>query len=234
MISFATLKLLNKFLLFHFETFGLVIISMYKNKLFHAILLFALFLSAGCVKKETLSELPVATGEQRYTTSYRIAPGDILTIFIWRNPEISTEVVVRPDGFLSAPLIGEVPVSGKTAEEISKDVTEVLKEYLKDPIVSVIVKNFNGTYKEQVRVLGEATNPMRMLYRDAMTLMDVMISVGGLTRFADGDNAVLIRKEDGVEKQYRIRLNALLKKGDAEANIDMKPGDIIIIPEAWF
>ena len=104
----------------------------------------------------------------------------------------------------------------------------------KNMLNDLIVKQFNGTYKEQVRVLGEATNPMQMLYRDAMTLMDVMISVGGLTRFADGDNAVLIRKEDGVEKQYRIRLNALLKNGDAKANIDMKPGDIIIIPEAWF
>ena len=192
-----------------------------------------IFLS-GCAENDTITELPVATGQERHTTNYKIAPGDGITIFVWRNPEISTEVIVRPDGFISAPLLEEVPAAGKTAIELAKDVTQHLKKYLKDPLVSIIINGFKGTYQDQVRVIGEATNPRAMLYQDAMTLLDVMIAVGGLTQFADGDRAILVRKEDDVLKEYRVRLSSLLKKGDPSANVDMKPGDIIIIPEAWF
>jgi len=204
------------------------------KKYFIFIVISSFFILTACTEKKILKELPVATGEERHSTNYRIAPGDGINIFVWRNPEVSTSVTVRPDGFLSAPLLEEVPAAGKTATELAEIVTQRLKKYLKDPLVSIIINGFVGTYQDQVRVLGEATNPRSMLYRDAMTLLDVMISVGGLTNFADGDRAILVRKENGKLEEYRIRLKSLLKRGDTSANVDMKPGDIIIIPEAWF
>jgi len=179
-------------------------------------------------------ELPVASGDAQYSTRYRIAPGDEVQIFVWRNPEVSTEVTVRPDGLLSAPLMEEVPAAGKTPAELARDMEEELSTYLRDPLVTVIVEEFSGNYREQIRVVGEATAPRALLYQDSMTLLDVMIAVGGLTDFADGDNATLIRVVDGQQQEFRVRLDDLIRDGDISANVDMRPGDIVIIPEAWF
>jgi polysaccharide export outer membrane protein len=179
-------------------------------------------------------ELPVASGDAQYSTRYRIAPGDEVQIFVWRNPEVSTAVTVRPDGLLSAPLMEEVPAAGKTPAELARDMEEELSTYLRDPLVTVIVEEFSGNYREQIRVVGEATAPRALLYQDSMTLLDVMIAVGGLTDFADGDNATLIRVVDGQQQEFRVRLDDLIRDGDISANVDMRPGDIVIIPEAWF
>jgi polysaccharide export outer membrane protein len=184
--------------------------------------------------KDTRSELPVATGDAHYVTRYRIAPGDTVQVFVWRNPEVSTSVPVRPDGLLSAPLLEELPAAGKTPSELARDIEEKLSVYLRDPLVTVIVNGFVGTYKDKIRVVGEASAPKALLYRDAMTLLDVMIAVGGLTNFADGNRAALVRIEGDSQVEYRVRLDDLIRDGDISANVDMRPGDILIIPEAWF
>ncbi|MGD8309624.1 MAG: polysaccharide export protein [Chromatiales bacterium] len=187
---------------------------------------------AACGSK--LPELNQATGDQRYSTRYRVAPGDTVTVFVWRNPEITTSVPVRPDGFITAPLMEEIPAAGKTPSELARDLEEALSVYVRDPLVTVMVNGFVGDYADQIRVLGEASQPKALLYRDSMTLLDVMIQVGGLTQFAAGNEATIARKEEGELEQFRVRIDDLIKDGDITANVDMKPGDILIIPEAWF
>jgi len=198
------------------------------------VLLAVALMSTGCSTGGKRAQLPTATGDAQYSTRYRIAPGDSVRIYVWRNPEVSTTVPVRPDGLLSAPLLEEVPAAGKTPAELARDLEKELSTYLRDPLVTVIVNGFVGTYSDQIRVLGEASTPKRLLYQDSMTLLDVMISVGGLTQFADGNNVVLVRIEDGKQNEYRLRVDDLIRDGDISANVDMRPGDILIIPEAWF
>ncbi len=165
---------------------------------------------------------------------YLIGSGDVLNIFVWRNPEVSGSFVVRPDGMITTSLVEDIKVSGKTPTELARSIEEILATYLRDPIVTVTVANFVGPFSEQIRVIGEAAQPRAINYTQHMTLLDVMIQVGGLTEFADGNDAVLIRIENGKQKQYQVMINELLKDGEISANVDMLPGDIIIIPEAWF
>ena len=189
----------------------------------------------GCATRSSdLPELPQASGDAQFSTRYRIAPGDSVQIFVWRNPEVSTTVPVRPDGLLSAPLLEEVPAAGKTPAELARDLEAELSTYLRDPLVTVIVNGFVGTFSEQIRILGEAANPRSMLYRDSMTVLDVLVQTGGLTQYADGNNSILLRRVDGEMVEYRLRLDDLAQTGDISANIDMRPGDIVIVPEAWF
>jgi polysaccharide export outer membrane protein len=192
------------------------------------------FLAGGCASRSDLPELPTASGGASHSTRYKIAPGDSVQIFVWRNPEVSTTVPVRPDGLLSAPLLEEVPAAGKTPADLARDLEKRLATYLRDPLVTVIVEDFVGVYPEQIRVVGEAAEPKALLYRDSMTVLDVMIAVGGLTKFADGNNATLVRVVDGEQRSHRVRIGDLLRRGDITANVDMKPGDILIIPESWF
>ncbi|MDP5030163.1 XrtA/PEP-CTERM system exopolysaccharide export protein, partial [Paraglaciecola sp.] len=161
-------------------------------------------------------------------------PGDSVSIFVWRNPDISGSFVVRPDGKVTTSLVEDVPVTGKTPTMLAREVEERLSKYINNPRVTVSVNNFNGPLSEQVRVIGEATNPRAINYIEKMTLLDLMISVGGLTDFAAGNKAKLVRIVDGVQKTYLIRIDDLIKEGDIEQNIDILPGDILIIPEAWF
>jgi polysaccharide export outer membrane protein len=184
-------------------------------------------------------ELPASSPDNPLTTKhedylYHIGPGDVLRIFVWRNPEVSVEVKVRPDGMVSTPLVEDLVVSEKTSTEVARELEEALSVFIKEPIVTVSVDNFEGPYKEQVRVIGQAAEPQALSYSEDMTLLDVMILVGGLTEFADGNNAVLARVEGGQQKQYTVRLEDLVQDGDLDANIDILPGDIIIIPESWF
>jgi polysaccharide export outer membrane protein len=165
---------------------------------------------------------------------YLIGSGDLLNIFVWRNPEVSGSFLVRPDGMITTSLVEDIKVSGKTPTELARSIEKILSTYLRDPIVTVTVQNFVGPFSEQVRVIGEAAQPRAINYTQHMTLLDVMIQVGGLTEFADGDDAVLIRIEQGEQKQYQVMIDKLLKEGEISANVDMLPGDIIIIPEAWF
>lgn len=167
-------------------------------------------------------------------SSYRIGPGDVLDIFVWRNPDISTRIPVRPDGKISTPLVEDMVAVGKTPSQLARDMEVVLAKYIKSPSVNVIVSEFMGTFAEQIRVVGQAANPQAIPYREGMTLLDVMIAVGGLGEFAAGNRAKLVRKENGVTREYRVRLSDLLNDGDIEQNVSIKPGDVLIIPEALF
>jgi polysaccharide export outer membrane protein len=164
---------------------------------------------------------------------YVIGPLDTISITVWRNPELSATAPVRPDGRISAPLIDDLPAIGKTPSELSHDIERALTKYIREPVVTVSVNGFQGPYGEQIRVVGEATKPQAIAYRQSMTLLDVMILVGGLTDYADGNRAVLVRGAEGG-KQYGVRLRDLVKRGDISANVDVLPGDVLIIPQSWF
>ncbi|MEO8732122.1 MAG: XrtA/PEP-CTERM system exopolysaccharide export protein [Rhodoferax sp.] len=165
--------------------------------------------------------------------NYIIGPGDALTITVWRNPELSSSVPVRPDGKLTAPLVDELVVQGKTSVQVAREIETILAKFVRDPVVTVMVTGFVGPYSEQIRVVGEAAKPQTLPYKSKMTILDVMISVGGLTDFADGNNATILRTSEG-DKRYSVRLKDLIKKGDFSGNVEMKPGDILIIPQGWF
>ena len=174
---------------------------------------------------------PVAAATPDY--NYIVGPGDSLNIIVWRNPELSMSVPVRPDGKVTTPLVDELVAQGKTSTQIARDVELALSKFVRDPIVTVIVTGFIGPYSEQIRVVGEASKPQFLPYKQKMTLLDVMIAVGGLTDFADGNAATILRASEG-DKQYTVRIKDLIKRGDMSANVEMKPGDIIIIPQGWF
>lgn len=166
---------------------------------------------------------------------YVIGPGDSMSIFVYGRPEVSSSgVIVRPDGRLSLPLIPDVVAAGKTPAELAKDLEVRLKEYIKEPNVSVIVGGFSGPSDRQVRVIGEASEPVSIPYRDQMTLLDVMIATKGLTRFAAGNRAVIVRRYNGPRQVFRVRLSDLIKDGDIDANVAMAPGDVLIIPQSYF
>jgi len=165
--------------------------------------------------------------------SYVVGPGDTLNIIVWRNQELSLVVPVRPDGKVTTPLVDELVAQGKTTTEIARDVEKALGKFVRDPVVTVIVTNFVGPYSEQIRVVGEAAKPQALPYKQKMTVLDVMIAVGGLTDFADGNSASIIRASEGG-KRYSVRLKDLIKRGDISANVEMKPGDVLAIPQGWF
>jgi len=178
--------------------------------------------------------LPAAPAvSQSADYSYVIGAGDSLNIIVWRNPELSLSVPVRPDGKVSAPLVDELVAQGKTPPELARDIEKKLSTYVRDPVVTVIVTGFVGPYSEQIRVVGEAARPLFLPFKQKMTLLDVMIAVGGLTDFADGNRAIIQRTSDG-NKQYAVRLKDLIKRGDLSANVEMRPGDILIIPQTLF
>ena len=174
---------------------------------------------------------PISASTQDYT--YIVGPGDNINIIVWRNPEISMSVPVRPDGKFSTPLIDELVAQGKTSVEISREIEKKLEKYVRDPVVTVIVTSFVGPYDQQIRIIGEAAKPQGIPYKQYMTLLDVMIAVGGLTDFADGNGATILRTSEG-NKQYSVRLRDLIKRGDVSANVEVKPGDILIIPQSFF
>ncbi|TPD57949.1 polysaccharide export protein [Emcibacter nanhaiensis] len=165
---------------------------------------------------------------------YVVGPLDNLEIFVWRNPELSTSVTVRPDGRFSVPLIDDMAATGRTPTQLARDIEKKLAEYIQSPIVTVIVSGFQGPFAQQVRVVGSATQPQAIPYRANMTLLDLMIAVGGTTEFAAGNRAVLARVENGTQKEYNVRIDDLLKDGDTSANVKINPGDVVIIPESFF
>lgn len=162
-----------------------------------------------------------------------VGAGDSLNIIVWRNPELSIVVPVRPDGKISAPLVEEMVVQGKTSTEVAREVEKVLGKFVRDPVVTVLVTSFVGPYSEQIRVIGEAAKPQALPFKQRMSLLDVMIAVGGLTDFAAGNKATILRGSEG-NKQYSVRLQDLVKNGDVTANVEMRPGDILIIPQSLF
>lgn len=190
--------------------------------------LLAALLGSGC------SNLPAAPSSAAANQpDYLIGPGDNVNIVVWRNPELSMSVPVRPDGKITTPLVEDVPASNKTPTELARDLEKALGKYIQAPVVTVIVTGFVGPYTQQIRVIGQATRPQALPYRANMTLMDVMIAVGGTTDFAAGNRAKLLRSSDS-NKQYGLRIDDLLKSGDLSANVEVRPGDVIVIPESWF
>ena len=186
--------------------------------------------ASGCASKFPQAPQQV-TSNADY--GYLIGPGDNLNIVIWRNPELSTTVPVRPDGMITTPLVEDIKATNKTPTQLAREIEKALTKYIQDPIVTIIVTGFVGPYSEQIRIVGQAARPQTLPYRQNMSLLDVMIAVGGLTDFAAGNRATILRTREG-NAQYRVRLNDLLQKGDVSANVDMRPGDVLIIPESYF
>ena len=182
-----------------------------------------------------LPQVPEEQRNMQVNYTYVIGPGDSMEVFVWGNEELTvSDVKVRPDGKISTRLVENIEASGKTPSELARDIEEAYSEYVKSAVVSVIVDEFEGVPSQQVRVVGEAAEPLNIPFRKHMTLLDLMVEVGGLTEFADGNKSVLIRNSGGSQNTYNILLQDLLDKGDISANVALFPGDIIIIPEAWF
>ena len=196
---------------------------------------------AGCTTTSTSgNSLPAANfvdqGQQEVSEEYIIGPLDELTVFVWRNPELGAKVQVRPDGRITTPLISEMTAVGKTPAQLAGDIKKVLTQYISDPLVSVMVDKFQGTFSQQIRIVGATEKPASLPYRANMTLLDAMIEVGGLSEFAAGDRARLVRHDraTGKQREYDLKISRLIKRGDTSANVRLEPGDVIIIPESMF
>ncbi|MFS2002558.1 XrtA/PEP-CTERM system exopolysaccharide export protein [Duganella sp. CT11-25] len=165
---------------------------------------------------------------------YQIGAGDMVSINVWRNPEVSISVPVRPDGKITTPLVEDLQAAGRTSTQLARDIEKALEKYIQQPMVTVIVTSFIGPYSQQIRVIGEAARPQALPYRQGMSVMDVMIAVGGITDFASGNKATIIRTVNGQRLMVPLRLQDLLRKGDISANVSVLPGDVLVIPEGWF
>jgi polysaccharide export outer membrane protein len=198
------------------------------------ILLAAVSLLAACGGRP-----PVPPPEERRpldSANYIMGPGDTVSVFVYRAPELSADLPVRPDGRISLPLVPDIQVAGRTPTQLSRDVEERLKRFVREPNVTVMVRSFVGMPDQQIRVIGEAAQPMSMPFREGLSLMDVMIGARGLTRYAAGNRAEIIRRDPatGQRQIIRVRLNSLLRDGDIAQDIPMRPGDTLIIPQGWF
>lgn len=187
-----------------------------------------------CSNTPNITEAYDAAATDNKSQDYLIGPGDRLRVFVWGNADLSTEVNVRPDGRISTPLVEDVLASGKTPAQLAREMESQLVRYIKSPVVTVMVQEFSGTFGQQIRIVGEAAQPRSIPYRENITLLDVMIAVGGLTEFASGNDASVVRTTDQKQVQFKVRVDDLVKLGDISANIPMQPGDILIIPESWF
>jgi polysaccharide biosynthesis/export protein len=177
---------------------------------------------------------PLARNGSGIDAPYLVGPGDTVNIVVWRNPDLSMSIPVRPDGKISTPLVEDLPASGKTATQLARDIEKVLAKYIQSPVVTVIVTTFVGPYSQQVRVIGEAAKPQALSYRENMTLLDVMIAVGGITDFADGNKASILRTGGGKTQRFGVRLRDLVRGGDLSADVAMRPGDVLVIPQSFF
>jgi polysaccharide export outer membrane protein len=202
------------------------------RRLFRAAGLTAVLVVAGCHNAPPLPPAPPASALP--SNEYIIGPGDKQTIFVWRNPELSISVDVRPDGRLSIPLVEDVVAIGKTPTQLARELEQRLSKYIKEPVVTVIAQGFVGPFSEQVRVIGEAAEPRALPYRTDMTVLDAMIEVGGLTRYAAGNDSVIVRTANGKQFTYAVHLDSLIRDGDVSSNVSLQPGDILIIPERLF
>jgi polysaccharide export outer membrane protein len=189
----------------------------------------ALVLS-GCATKFPMA----SSGVVAPANDYLVGPGDNINIIVWRNPEVSMSVPVRPDGKITTPLVEDLPAAGKTSTQLARDIEKALEKFIQQPVVTVVVTGFVGQFSEQIRVIGAASRPQALQYRRDMSLMDVMIAVGGVTEFASGNRANLIRTVNGKQETFNVRLNDLIREGDIKANVPVLPGDILIIPESFF
>ena len=184
----------------------------------------------------TLPPATFVSSDDIAAEKYVIGPLDQLNVFVWRNPELTTKIQVRPDGMITTPLISDLVAAGKTPAQLADDIRSALSKYIDNPQVSVMVESFQGTFAQSVRIVGATEKPAALPYRANMTLLDAMIEVGGLSQYAAGNKARLIRHDraTGKQVQYDLKIARLLKKGDISANVRLEPGDVIIIPESMF
>lgn len=190
-----------------------------------------LLLLGGC---KTPPAAPSAAAMAPVSADYLIGPGDAVNIIVWRNPEVSMSVPVRPDGKITTPLVEDLPAAGKTSTQLARDIEQALGKFIQQPVVTVVVTNFVGNYAEQIRVIGQAARPQALPYKREMSLMDVLIAVGGVTEFAAGNKASIVRNVDGKQEKLVVRLDDLIRDGDISANVMMRPGDVLVIPESFF
>lgn len=181
----------------------------------------------------TTGARPDAPAASVVGTEYIIGPGDSLQVFVWRSPELSTTVPVRPDGRISTPLVEDMVAVGKTPSTLARDIEGVLSEYIRSPQVNVIVTNAVSTFS-QVRVLGQVTTPQAVPYRAGMTVLDVVLAVGGLGEFAAGNRSKIVRVENGKKREIKVRIGDLVDKGDVRQNFALQPGDVLVVPESRF
>lgn len=195
--------------------------------------LLLLALLAGCSNQPLYPPAP-AKADGGSDWNYLLGPGDSVSVFVWGNPEVSGSFAIRPDGKMTMNLAEDMPATGKTPTQLAREIEKVLSKYIQDPIVTVTVGNGVGPYSQQIRVLGQATKPQTLSYREHMSLLDLMIMVGGITDFAAGNRASILRVVDGKPQQLGVRLDDLIKDADVSANVELRPGDVLIIPERWF
>lgn len=190
-------------------------------------------LLSACASKSLYPPAPAkADGASDWT--YLLGPGDSVSVFVWGNPEVSGSFPIRPDGKMTMNLVEDMPATGKTPTQLAREIEKVLGKYIQEPIVTVIVGGGVGPFSQQIRVLGQATRPQTLNYREHMSLLDLMITVGGITDFAAGNRASILRVVDGKPQQFAVRLDDLIKEADVSANVELRPGDVLIIPERWF
>jgi polysaccharide export outer membrane protein len=201
----------------------------------HRILLplFLVAVLAGCASAPNYPPAP-ANPDGGSDWTYLLGPGDSVNVFVWGNPEVSGSFIIRPDGKMTMNLVEDMPATGKTPTQLAREIEKVLGKYIQDPIVTVTVGGGVGPYNQQIRVLGQATKPQTLSYREHMSLLDLLIAVGGTTDFADGNHASILRVVDGKPQQFSVRIDDLVKDADVSANVELRPGDVLIIPERWF
>jgi len=204
-----------------------------RKRLIIGLILFFIAFISGCA--DSPRKIAVASNSTALPKSeYLIGPGDTLQVFVWRNPDLSVTVPVRPDGNISIPLVEDITADGKSPTVLAREIEKQLARYVRNPVATVIVTGFIGPFNKQIRVIGQAAKPQALPYRQNMALLDVMIQVGGLTEFAAGNKAKIIRQIDNKKIELNVRLEDLIQGGDVSADVNMYPGDILIIPETWF
>jgi polysaccharide biosynthesis/export protein len=196
--------------------------------------IFGLFLMIMAIAGCGTTYPPMGRQAANADVPYLIGPGDTVSIVVWRNPDLTMSIPVRPDGKISTPLVEDLLASGKTSTQLARDIEKALARYIQNPVVTVIVNSFVGTYSQQVRVIGEATKPQALPFRENMSLLDVMISVGGITDFADGNKASILRTSGGKTQRFGVRVSDLVRGGDLSADVSMRPGDVLVIPQSFF
>lgn len=204
------------------------------HHLFPVVIIAAVSLLGGCESQPSTTPAPIA-GAADSPSEYVIGPGDVLSIFVYEAPPLSvTDLPVRPDGRISVPLVPDVLAAGKTPTQLGAEISAKLKKYVNDPNVTVMVKSFEGPSDQQVRVIGEATDPQAIPFRANMSVLDVMIATKGLTKFAAGNRAMIVRHIGNKELRIPVHLSDLIKDGDISQNVMMRPGDTLIIPQSYF
>lgn len=195
--------------------------------------IFISLVATGCVGNN-YPELTSSQELDKTAYEYSIGTGDILNIFVWGYPDLDESVPVRPDGKITTKLVEDLLASGRTPSDLARDIEDAYSSFVPNPIVTISLAQFSGSQNQQVKIVSAGSDARTIPYTNELTLLDVIIEIGGLTEFADGNSAVLVRKEQDKSKNYSLRIDDLIRKGDISANVDIKPGDIVLIPERWF